>query len=425
MDGSAEGPGYLRGVADRDDDLDWLYRRGRYSQDGTPEPDRTRAMPPGDRVSSASARPAAPPENVRWGRPEPTPVADYRAQEQPQPRQAPPTGPQGSYPPPPGRAPRRRRRRPIGRLILLALVLFVAYVVAVPLIAWSNLDTVAATPNGARPAQQPGELYVLAGSDSREGLSSAERSELGTGSTVGKRTDTIMMLYVPPSGRPALISVPRDSYVRVPGHGRNKINASYAIGGPTLLVQTIEQNTGLRVDGYIEVGFGGFVQIIDAVGGIDMCLDSAIKDKDSHLDLPAGCQTMNGVTALGYVRMRKADPRGDLGRVERQRAMIAAVAKKAASPWSVIIPTRYWGLNKAAASALTVGEGTGTMDVAKVGLAFMNVSRGDGLTLTVPVQGAAVTTAAGSSLLWDSARSTAMFNEIAQGDTSNLDRFKK
>ena len=425
MDGSAQGPGYLRGVADRDDDLDWLYRRGRYSQDGTPEPDRTRAMPPGDRVSSASARPAAPPENGRWGRPEPTPVADYRAQEQPQPRQAPPTGPQGSYPPPPGRAPRRRRRRPIGRLILLALVLFVAYVVAVPLIAWSNLDTVAATPSGARPAQQPGELYVLAGSDSREGLSSAERSELGTGSTVGKRTDTIMMLYVPPSGRPALISVPRDSYVRVPGHGRNKINASYAIGGPTLLVQTIEQNTGLRVDGYIEVGFGGFVQIIDAVGGIDMCLDSAIKDKDSHLDLPAGCQTMNGVTALGYVRMRKADPRGDLGRVERQRAMIAAVAKKAASPWSVIIPTRYWGLNKAAASALTVGEGTGTIDVAKVGLAFMNVSRGDGLTLTVPVQGAAVTTAAGSSLLWDSARSTAMFNEIAQGDTSNLDRFKK
>ena len=91
----------------------------------------------------------------------------------------------------------------------------------------------------------------------------------------------------------------------------------------------------------------------------------------------------------------------------------------------MIIPTRYWGLNKAAASALTVGEGTGTMDVAKVGLAFMNVSRGDGLTLTVPVQGAAVTTAAGSSLLWDSARSTAMFNEIAQGDTSNLDRFKK
>ena len=85
-------------------------------------------------------------------------------------------------------------------------------------------------------------------------------------------------------------------------------------------------------------------------------LPKAIKDKDSHIDLPKGCQNLDGKNALGYVRMRKADPRGDLGRVERQRAMIAAVAKKAASPWSVIIPTRYWGLNKAAASALTVGR---------------------------------------------------------------------
>ena len=82
----------------------------------------------------------------------------------------------------------------------------------------------------------------------------------------------MMIMYIPPSGKPALISVPRDSYVPIPGNGTNKINAAYSFGGPKLLVKTVEQNTGLRVDGYMEIGFGGFVNIIDALGGIDMCL---------------------------------------------------------------------------------------------------------------------------------------------------------
>ena len=129
-----------------------------------------------------------------------------------------------------------------------------------------------------------------------------------------------MIVYIPPAGKPALISIPRDSYLAIPNHGKNKVNAAYALGGPKLLEQTVEQNTGLRIDGYLEIGFGGFVNVVDAVGGVEMCLPTAIKDRDSHIDLPKGCQTLNGVKALGYVRMRKADPRGDLGRVERQRA---------------------------------------------------------------------------------------------------------
>ncbi|WP_235750588.1 LCP family glycopolymer transferase [Nigerium massiliense] len=413
-------------MTDRDDDLDWLYRRGRYGEDA---PDRTRAMPAGEQ------RPAS--------RPEPTPVArdreaapaafDQRPRPDSTPLGTPGKGARGgqayaSVPAGPGGAGRaqvkRPRKRHIGRWILLALVLWVAYLIVVPIITWGQLSKVDATPAGDRPAQQPGDLYVLAGSDSREGLSSEERRKLGTGSTEGKRTDTIMMLYIPPSGQPALISLPRDSFVKIPGHGRNKINASYALGGPKLLVQTIEQNTGLRVDGYAEVGFGGFVDIIDAVGGIEMCLDRPINDKDSHLNLPAGCQNLNGVNALGYVRMRKADPRGDLGRVERQRAMIAAVAKKAASPWSVINPVQYWALNSAGSRALTTGEGTSMTDVARLGSAFYNVSRGNGLTLTVPT-GAPVTTSAGSSLIWDKQESRAMFQAIANGDTSSLAKYKK
>ena len=217
------------------------------------------------------------------------------------------------------------------RLVAVLLVLLVGWLVGVPAYAWSQVDRVDDAPAGKRPANQPGQTFLLVGSDSREGLSAAERKKLGTGSTGGQRTDTIMLLHVPPGGKPALISIPRDSYVSIPGHGQDKVNAAFSYGGADLLEQTVEQSTGLRVDGYLEIGFGGFVNVIDALDGIRMCVPRAIKDADSHLDLRKGCQTMDGTTALGYVRMRKADPRGDLGRVERQRQMLGAVAAKAAS----------------------------------------------------------------------------------------------
>ncbi len=240
--------------------------------------------------------------------------------------------------------------------VLLGLLL--VWLVAVPVYAWTRIDRVDAAPSGDRPADQPGTTILLVGSDSREGLTRAERKKLGTGSTAGQRTDTIMILYVPPGGKPALISVPRDSYLPIPGNGTNKVNAAYAVGGPDLLVATVEQNTGLRMDGYTEIGFGGFVNVIDAVGGIRMCLPSAIKDADSHLDLAKGCQTLDGTTALGYVRMRKADPLGDLGRVKRQREMLAAVAQKAISPLTVVNPVRYWRLSTSGADAVTLGQDT-------------------------------------------------------------------
>ncbi len=91
-------------------------------------------------------------------------------------------------------------------------------------------------------------------------------------------------------------------------------------------------NAAAVVDDGYEVGFAGFAGVVDAVGGIQMCPEKAIKDPQSNLDIPAGCQQMDGATALGYVRMRKQDPRGDLGRAERQREMVGALAKKTLSP---------------------------------------------------------------------------------------------
>ena len=281
-----------------------------------------------------------------------------------------------------------KKRHPVRNVLIVAILVVVAsvtWLVAVPLHAWSQVQRVDDTPAGQRPPTQPGTTFLLVGSDSREGLIEAEQNKLGTGNEVGQRTDTMMIMYIPPSGRPALISVPRDSYVPIPGNGKNKINAAFAFGGPKLLVRTVEQNTGLRVDGYMEIGFGGFVNIIDALGGISMCIPAAIKDKDSHLDLKKGCQTLDGTTALGYVRMRKADPRGDLGRVERQRQMLAAIAKKAATPATILNPVRYWTLTHAMADSIKVGQDTSLFETASMALAMRKVASGQGLTLTVPV----------------------------------------
>jgi len=310
-------------------------------------------------------------------------------------------------------------------VLLILLLLLILWLVGVPAYAWTQVARVDAAPAGQRPADQPGKTFLLVGSDSRAGLSKAEQKRLGTGSTGGQRTETIMIVYLPPGGKPALISVPRDSYVDIPKNGKNKINAAYAFGGPELLVQTVEQNTGLRMDGYMEIGFGGFVNIIDALGGIRMCLPNAIKDRDSHIDLPKGCQTLSGTEALGYVRMRKADPLGDLGRVQRQREMLAAVAKKAASPATVLNPVRYWKFNMATADAIKLGRDTSLPEALWLAYAMKRISSGGGLTLTVPVSSTGASTPVGSAVLWDPTRSKAMFADIARGDTSGLAKYAK
>ena len=292
----------------RDEDLDWLY--GRDGQQVQPE--RTRVMP----NPYGNAAPDAPPGQA------------------PYPRRA-PAGRPRTAPPRPG-SPRRpaartwwvagrwrhnrgRQRNDIrSELPGVVALVFVVWLIGVPAYAWTQVARVDAAPSGERPADQPGKTFLLVARTLAPDSARPSSGGLGTGSAGGQRTDTIMLVYVPPGGKSALISIPRDSYVDIPRHSKNKINAAYAYGGPELLVQTVEQNTGLRLDGYMEIGFGGFVNIIDALDGIRMCLPNAIKDRDSHLDLPKGCQTLSGTEALGYVRMRKADPRGDLGRVERR-----------------------------------------------------------------------------------------------------------
>ena len=157
------------------------------------------------------------------------------------------------------RVPTRRAGGAARRLGLVALarrwLVLLAYPLGLFAVAWTSLHRVDALGGSGRIADTPGRTFLVVGSDSRAALTPAERRRLGTGSTAGSRTDTIMLLHVPSDGGPTvLVSVPRDSYVPIPGHGSNKINAAYAFGGPQLLVRTVEQATGVHIDEYVETG---------------------------------------------------------------------------------------------------------------------------------------------------------------------------
>lgn len=322
---------------------------------------------------------------------------------------------------PPPRPPRRRRPRyGLRRFVAIVLLLVLAYVGAMVWAVtsvWNSIDRVDATPTSAdRPAGSAGTTFVMVGTDSRDNLTREERNDLVTGHETGStRADTIMLLHLPPSGDPMLISVPRDSYLEIPGHGPNKVNASYTLGGPALLVDTLEQATGLRVEGYLEVGFGGFVQVVEKVGGVRMCLDEPVQDEKTKLDLPAGCQDLVGREALGYVRMRYSDPRGDLGRVERQRQFLSALVAKTATPGTVFVPWRLNDVGTAIGSNLAVGEETSMWETGRMALGMRSVANGDGQSLTVPVADPNYPTNVGSTVLWDEAAAEEMFAALRDG----------
>ena len=304
----------------------------------------------------------------------------------------------------------KRFPRPV-RYIRNIVLAYLGFYVILGLYAASSLTKVPASPSVVI-ADTAGTNWLLAGSDSREGLTAAEQKELRTGKDEGtQRTDTLMVIHITDEGIPTLVSLPRDSYVIIPAHidldgmqvtdRRNKINIAYGQGGAPLLIETVERNTGLRIDHFMEIGFKGIRDITNAVGGVNMCIPADVTDENSGLNLKAGCQELDGRNALAYVRMRYADPRGDLGRVERQQQFLSSVMKKAATPAVLINPIRMWKLVNASTGSVNVGQGDTIRDMANLAIAMRSLSNGKGTLTTVPVLTAEKTTAAGTSVIWD------------------------
>jgi LCP family protein required for cell wall assembly len=401
-----------------DDRFNWLY-----GANSPTDPDATQAIP-----QPAEPSPPAPDSDQTQmigqsgpGQPPPS-IPPYREPAEPlPPMNLPPPGRTATEPeapwqqqPPPPAKPKKKRRWWL-RIILALFLVWLLFLIIVPIWAWSKIDKVDAEPDGNRPDDQPGTTYLVVGSDSREGLSKEEGKELGTGGSgldVGQRTDTIMLLHVG-DGQPILLSIPRDSLVVIPGQGggEQKVNAAFAFGGAKLLVETLEDETGIRIDDYVEIGFGGFVNIVDAVGGIEICPKEPIDDRKAGLDIDAGCQEADGITALGYARTRQFST-GDIERGQNQREVIGEIGDKAASPWTVLNPLRYWDVANSSASSLTIGENVGPLSLARFAWNMAHVTSGGGLSCTVPIADLAVT--------WDPDRSEQLFEYIIEDRTDDI-----
>jgi LCP family protein required for cell wall assembly len=211
---------------------------------------------------------------------------------------------------------------------------------------------------------------LVVGSDSRDGLTPEQRKNLsvgGVGSDTGRRSDTMMLVHVAGDRKSVtVVSLPRDSYVTIPSYSddaghkvppqRNKLNAAYALGGAPLLIRTVQDLTGLEINNYVEVGFAGVVNMVDSLGGVDVCLPTAVDDRRSGLTLPAGRSHVDGETGLSFVRARYIDATADIGRMQRQQQFLGSMFRQATSAGVLLQPTKLNGFLDAALSSITVDD---------------------------------------------------------------------
>jgi LCP family protein required for cell wall assembly len=312
-------------------------------------------------------------------------------------------------PKPPGKRRRLVSLRGVIATVVIALVAAIIAAAAGLIYYDGKLTRVNALSFSGRIAPTPGTNWLIVGTDSREGLTAAERKKLSTGPDEGgARTDTIMLISKPKKGKTAIISIPRDLYVEVPGYGSHKINAAFNLGGPQLLVQTVESVSGVHIDHYAEIGFGGFAKVVDSIGGIRICLKTALRDPKAGLRLRAGCQKINGRQALGLVRSRDY-PNADLQRVINQRKVFAALMAKATSPGVMLNPFRLLPFVNGVVDSMTVDQNDHSWNLLLLALSL----RGSPTMATVPT-GAEVWGADGDALSMDSSTEE-FFSRLAHG----------
>jgi LCP family protein required for cell wall assembly len=299
--------------------------------------------------------------------------------------------------------PPRRRRRLAFRLVGAGMILMLGLVAATVgafFLYEQDLDNnvgrignpFSALPEKSRPKPAPHDAtnILLLGSETR--ISAARNNWVRS----AQRTDAIMIAHIPDDrSRVTITSIPRDSWVNIPGHGKNKINAGFGFGGPTLMVQTVESLTGVRIDHVVIVDFEGFQDITDELGGVRVNVAKGTSDERGSL--AAGPQMMNGATALNYVRQRTGLPGGDLDRVKRQQNWIRAVGLKTLNKGTLTSPRKLSGVLGSLTNSIAADDGFTIGRMRSLAISLRGV-RGDDLTfLTAPVLTPPVTAAKAAS----------------------------
>ncbi|MFF4447746.1 LCP family protein [Streptomyces sp. NPDC001502] len=302
------------------------------------------------------------------------------------------------------------------RRIAVALTLLTA--LSCGSFAGSQAVSAASAPAGGGGVGGRGTNILVVGIDSRAGLSAAEKRRLHVGGKGCNCTDVMMLVHLSQNRRRAsIVSIPRDSYVEYAGTttpARGKINSAYALGGGPLTVATVEKVTGLHIDHYLQTDFRGFEQTVNNLGGATVCTDRPLKDENSGLDIGAGRHLADGNGALRYVRARHVNLRpGDLGRVRRQQRVVDDLLARLTAEGALAGPISTARTVRTLLKTVRTDEGTGLDDLVRIGWALGRLRSDRTEFATVPIRlFDHRVPGSGSTLVWDEARSAALWDAL-------------
>ncbi|MFD3688060.1 LCP family protein [Nocardiopsis sp. NPDC058631] len=312
----------------------------------------------------------------------------------------------------------RRRRTGLLLTSALSVLVLLASGTSWALTGWmsgslNRFDVFSGLSEGDRPEETGGLTFLVIGSDSREGVGQEDQDELSVGSTPGQRSDSMMLVRLNHErDRVTVVGLPRDLWVDIPGEGEDKINAAYAYGGPQLAVRTVESVTDVRIDHYVEVDFNGFVDVVDALGGIQVCLPEPVNDPKAHLDMAAGTHEVDGTEALAFARTR-ATARGDLDRIDRQQQVLAAMLDQALASETLSDPAKLTAFLDSALASVTVDSGLDTSTINELAYQMRDLDMGAVTFTQVPIADMNHWTPRGDvALLWDEPASRELFAAV-------------
>jgi len=281
-------------------------------------------------------------------------------------------------------------------------------------------------PGGAQ-AKDGAQNVLLVGSDSRDGTGD-EFAQAGKGQeqVEGQRSDTVILAHIAAGDKQAtLVSLPRDSWVTIPAYtdssGRahaahqDKLNAAFSLGGRSLLVATVQQLTGIHIDHYAEIDFAGFQNMVNALGGVEVCLTQPAHDTYTGINLSAGNHHLDGMQALQFVRQRYGLPLGDLDRIKRQQQFLGSMMREVESAGTLANPFKLNAFLDALTKSITVDQGMSLSDMTKLALKLKGLSSGNVILTTLPISG--FPTIDGQSVdTIDDAKAAALFDALKNDD---------
>ncbi len=352
------------------------------------------------------------------------------------PRVARSTGPDarpgGPVAPPPPRRSRHRFAR-IASFVALGLSLALFAVAGIGYALFQRYDgniarlpgITRALPGLAKPAAAPHDAknVLLVGSDTRDTTGSQFQGK-GATFTSGQRSDTVILAHLyAGSNQAQLVSFPRDSYVTIPAftdpksgkaypQHQAKLNSAIEEGGPALLIATIERLTDIRVDNYVQIDFAGFQNMVQTLGGVEICLTHNAKESNSGIDLKAGRQVVNGFQALAFVRQRYGLPNGDLDRIKRQQAFIASITRKVLSSGTLLDPFKLNNFLNAATKSVQVDDTLSASGLTSLALRLKGFNAGGVTFTTLPVADIGASRDNQSVVLLDQAKMTTLFEAL-------------